>query len=134
MGLGYTISQTWTPHRQDNLSVVGATVSSLVARTKKGQEQDRLTPYPRRRASVGSWLRPWARVVGWGGEQGEGYEDERDVRRRRKRWCAHTVKRPRGCAIAIVRVGVRASVGRIRGGDACSHALCREWGGAEAEA
>jgi hypothetical protein len=29
MGLGCPISQTWTPHRQDNLNVVGATVSSI---------------------------------------------------------------------------------------------------------
>jgi hypothetical protein len=28
-------------------------------------------------------------------EQDEGGEDERDVPRRRKRWCAHDVKRPR---------------------------------------
>jgi hypothetical protein len=48
-------------------------------------------------------------------EQGKGREDERDVRRRRKRWCAHHVKRPRGRAIAIARVGVEAGVGRIRG-------------------
>jgi hypothetical protein len=33
-------------------------------------------------------------------EQGEGREDEGDVQRRRKRCCAHDVKRPRGCAIA----------------------------------
>jgi hypothetical protein len=39
MGLGCPISHTWTPHRQDNLSVAGATVSSA-AHTKKGQEQD----------------------------------------------------------------------------------------------
>jgi hypothetical protein len=52
-------------------------------------------------------------------EQGEGREDEWDVRRRRKRWCAHDVKRPHG---------------RIRGGGACSYALCREWGGVEVEA
>jgi hypothetical protein len=32
---------------------------------------------------------------------------------------AHDVKRPRGRAIATVRVGV----GRIRGGGVCSHAL-----------
>jgi hypothetical protein len=43
------------------------------------------------------------------------------------------MKRSRGHAIATARVGVGASVGRIRGGGACSHALCREWGGAEAE-
>jgi hypothetical protein len=67
MGLGCPISQTWTPHRQDNLSVAGATVSSSAARTEKGQEQDRLASYPRRRASVGSRLRPWAGAVGWGG-------------------------------------------------------------------
>jgi hypothetical protein len=59
-------------------------------------------------------------------EKGEGREDERDVRRRRKRGCAHDVKRPHGRAIAIARVGAEAGVGRIRGGGACSYALCRE--------
>jgi hypothetical protein len=44
-------------------------------------------------------------------EQGEGWEDEWDVRRWRKRWCAHDEKRPRGRAIATARVGVRAGVG-----------------------
>jgi hypothetical protein len=67
-------------------------------------------------------------------EQGEGQEDEQDVRRRQKRWCTHDVKRPRGRAIAIARVCVGAGVGRIRGGDACYYALCREWGDAEVEA
>jgi hypothetical protein len=67
-------------------------------------------------------------------EQGEGQEDEWDVRQRRKRWCAHDVKRPRGRVIATARVGVGAGVGRIRGGGAGSYALCREWGGAEVEA
>jgi hypothetical protein len=43
-------------------------------------------------------------------EQGEGREDERDVRRWRKRWCTHDVKRPRGLAIATARVGVEAGV------------------------
>jgi hypothetical protein len=66
-------------------------------------------------------------------EQGEGREDERDVLRRRKRWCAHDVKRSHGRAIATVRVGVGTDVGRIRGGGACSYALCREWGGVEVE-
>jgi hypothetical protein len=51
-GLGCPISQTCTPHRQDNLSVAGATMSSSTAHTEKGQEHDRLTPYPRRRTSV----------------------------------------------------------------------------------
>ena len=67
-------------------------------------------------------------------EQDEGREDERDVRRWRKRWCAHDVKRPCGHAIATARVGVGAGVRRMRGGGACYYALCREWGGAEAEA
>jgi hypothetical protein len=44
-------------------------------------------------------------------EQGEGQEDERDIRRWRKRWCAHDVKRPRGRAIATAQVGVGAGVG-----------------------
>jgi hypothetical protein len=91
-------------------------------------------PYPRPRASVGSRLRQWAGQQVEEEEQGEGREDERDVRRWRKRWCTHAVKRPRGRAIATARVGVDADVGRIRGGGACSHALCQEWGGAEAEA
>jgi hypothetical protein len=67
-------------------------------------------------------------------EQGEGREDERDVRRWRKRWCVHDVKRPCGRAITTVRVGVGAGVRRIQGGGACSYALYREWGGAEVEA
>jgi hypothetical protein len=67
-------------------------------------------------------------------EQGEGWEDEWDIRRQQKRWCAHDVKRPRGRAIATTRVGVGASVERIRGGGACFYALCQEWSGAEVEA
>jgi hypothetical protein len=59
-------------------------------------------------------------------EHGEGWEDERGVRQRRKRWCTHDVKRPRGRAVATARVGVGVGVGRIRGGGACSYALCRE--------
>jgi hypothetical protein len=51
-------------------------------------------------------------------EQGEGREDERDVRRWRKRWCTYDVKRPRGRTVATARVGVRAGVGRIRRGGA----------------
>jgi hypothetical protein len=66
--------------------------------------------------------------------QGEDREDEWDVRRRRKRWCAHDVKHPRGRAIATARVGVGAGVGRIQGGGACSYARCREWGGVEVDA
>jgi hypothetical protein len=45
-------------------------MSSSTARTEKGQEHDRLAPYPRRRASVGSRLRPWAGAAGWGGRTG----------------------------------------------------------------
>jgi hypothetical protein len=36
--------------------------------------------------------------------------------------------------IATARIGVGAGVRRIRGVDTCSHVLCREWGGVEAEA
>jgi hypothetical protein len=46
----------------------------------------------------------------------------------------HDVKRPRGHGIATARVSVRAGVGRIQGGGACSYALYREWGGVEVEA
>jgi hypothetical protein len=67
-------------------------------------------------------------------EQGESREDERDVRRRRKRWCMYDVKRPRGRTIATARIGVGADVGRIRGGGACSYALYQEWSGADVEA
>jgi hypothetical protein len=70
----------------------------------------------------------------WEEEQSEGREDERDIGRRRKRWCVHDVKRSHGRAIATARVSVGAGVGRIRGGGACSYALCREWGGMEMEA
>ncbi|PWZ16382.1 hypothetical protein Zm00014a_041779 [Zea mays] len=91
-------------------------MSSSTARTEKGQEHDRLAPYPRRRASVGSRLRLWTGAAGWVEEQGEGREDERNVRRGRKRWCAHDVKRHRGRAIATARVSVGAGVRRIRGG------------------
>jgi hypothetical protein len=52
----------------------------------------------------------------------------------RKQWCTHDVKRPRGRAIATAQVSVGAGVRRIRGGGACSYALCREWGGAGVEA
>jgi hypothetical protein len=44
------------------------------------------------------------------------------------------VNRPRGRAIVTTWVGGVAGAGQIRGGGACSHALCREWGGTEAEA
>jgi hypothetical protein len=57
-------------------------------------------------------------------EHGEGWEDERDIRRRRKRWCAHDVKRPRGRAITTARVGVGAGVRQIWGGGVYSYALC----------
>ena len=110
-GLGCPISQTWTPHRQDNLNVAGATMSSSAAHMEKGQVQDRHVPYPRRRVSVGSRLQPWAGAVGWGGRTGQRPGDERDIRQRRKRWCTHAVKRPRGRAIATAWVGVGAGVG-----------------------
>jgi hypothetical protein len=67
-------------------------------------------------------------------EQGEGREDDRDVRRRRKRWCTYDLKRPRRRAIATARVGVGAGVERIRGEGACSYTICRECGSAEVEA
>jgi hypothetical protein len=59
-------------------------VSSSAARTKKGQEQDRLAPYPRRRASVGSRLRSWVGAVDWGGRTGR--------RPRRRMGCPTTAK------------------------------------------
>jgi hypothetical protein len=69
-GLGCPISQTCTSHRQDKLSVAGATMSSSTSHIEKGQEHDRLASYPHRRASVGSRLRPWAGTAGWGGRTG----------------------------------------------------------------
>jgi hypothetical protein len=103
-------------------------VSSSTARTKKShEEQDRLirTRVDERR-SARACDRGWGQQVGEE-EQGEGQEDERDVRRWRKRWCVHAVKHPHERAITTARVGVGAGVGRIWGGGACSHALCREW-------
>jgi hypothetical protein len=40
ISFGCPISQTWIPHRQDKLSVAGATMSSSTTRTEKGQEHD----------------------------------------------------------------------------------------------
>jgi hypothetical protein len=105
-----------------NLSVRRHRASSA-ARTKKSQEQDRLT---RTRVDERQSARGCDRGKGQQvreEEHGEGREDERNVRRR----CVHAVKHPRGRAIATARVGVGVGVGRIRGGGACSHALCREW-------
>jgi hypothetical protein len=101
-------------------------VSSSATRTKKNQEQDRLTRtrVDERRSARGC-DRGQGQQVGEE-EQGEGQEDEYDVRRRRKRWCVHVVKHPRGRTIATARVGVGADVGRIWRGCAYSHALCRE--------
>jgi hypothetical protein len=104
---------------------------SSTARTEKGQEHDR-TRVDERRSARGC-DRGRGQQAGEE-EQREGREDERDVRQRRKRWCTHDVKRPRGRAIATARVGVGAGVGRIREGGACSYSLCREWGGAEVKA
>jgi hypothetical protein len=102
-------------------------VSSSATRTKKSQEQGRLacTRVDERRSTRG-YDRGQGQQVGEE-EHDEGQEDEQDVRRRRKRWCVHAVKHPRERAIATTLVGVGASVGRIRGGGACSHALYREW-------
>jgi hypothetical protein len=113
--------------------VTYATVSASAARTEKGHEQDRLarTRVDERRSARGCDRGRGQQV--WEEEQGEGRKDERDVRRRRKRWCAHAVKRPRGRAIVIAWADVGAGVRRIQGRGACSHALCREWGGAEAK-
>jgi hypothetical protein len=109
-------------------------VLSSAARTEKGQEQDRLarTRVDECRSARG-YDHGQGQQVGEE-EQGEGREDERDVRRRQKRWCVHAVKRPRGRAIATAQVGVGTGVRRIQEGGTCSHALFREWGGAEAEA
>jgi hypothetical protein len=97
---------------------------------EKSQEQDQLacTHVDERRSAHGC-DRGRGQQVG-DEEQGEGWEDERDARRRRKRWCVHAVKHPRGRAIPIARVGIGAGVGRIWGGGACSHALCENgWRG-----
>jgi hypothetical protein len=129
MSLGCPISQTWTPHCQDNLSVAGATMSSSTARTEKGQEHDRLAPYLRQQASFVSRLWPWAGAASWGGTTGR-----RSGRRMGRpttaktmvhAWCetsswtcnSHCASRCRGWC--------RTNTG----GGACSYALCREWGG-----
>jgi hypothetical protein len=96
-----------------------------------------MTDSPRTRVnehqSACGYDRGWRQQVGEE-EQGKGREDEWDDRRRRKRWCAHDVKRPHGHAIATARVGGEAGVGRIWGGGICSYALYQEWGGAKVEA
>jgi hypothetical protein len=43
------------------------------------------------------------------------------------------VKCPRGRAIVTAWVGVGAGVGQIWEGGTCSHTLCQEWSGVEAE-
>jgi hypothetical protein len=125
-GLGCPISQIWTRRRQDNLSVAGVIVSSSAVRRKKSQEQDRFTrSHVDERRSAHGCDRGRGQQVGEE-QQGESRKDKRGVRRRRKRWCVHAVKHPRGRAIATTRVDIGAGVGRIRGEGACSHALCRE--------
>jgi hypothetical protein len=98
---------------------------SSATRTKKRQEQDRLarTDVDEHRSARGC-DHGQRQQVGEE-EQGKSRDDEWDVRRRQKRWCVHAVKHPRGHTIATGRVGVRAGVGRIQGGDVCSYALCR---------
>jgi hypothetical protein len=78
MGLGCAISQTWTPNCQDKLSVAGATASSSVAHTEKGQKQDRLARahVDERRSARGC---DRGQQVGEE-EQDEGQEDEWDIR------------------------------------------------------
>jgi hypothetical protein len=101
--------------------VTGATVSSSTAHTNKCQEQDRVArTRVDERWSARDYDRGWGQQIGEE-EQGEDGQDERDVQRRRKRWCTHAVKRTRGHAIATARVGVGAGVGRIQGGGAYSH-------------
>jgi hypothetical protein len=90
--------------------VAGATVSSSATHKEKGQEQDRLArTHVNERRSARGCDRGRGQQVGEE-KQGEGREDERDVRRRQKRWCVHAVKRPRGCAIATARVDVGAGI------------------------
>jgi hypothetical protein len=99
-------------------------MSSSTARTEKGQEHDRLAPYPRRRASVGSRLWPWAGEAGWGGRIGG-----RQGRRTRHPTTAKTMVRV-WCEISswTCKATARVGVGRIHGGGACSYALYREYG------
>jgi hypothetical protein len=102
-----------------------------VAHTQKGQEQDD-SPVPASRSvgrlvtvtvgggsRLGRKNRAKARKMNGTSDDGENYGE--------------CMLHPRGRAIATTWVGVGASVRRIRGGGACSHALCREWGGVEAE-
>jgi hypothetical protein len=107
--------------------LVIAIVSSSATHTKKSHEQDRLVCiHVDERWSTRGYDRGQGQQVGEE-EHCEGRKDEQDIRRRRKRWCVHAVKHPRGRAIATAWVGVEDDAGRIRGGGACSHALCREW-------
>jgi hypothetical protein len=104
--------------------MAGAIVSSSATRTKKSQEQDRLA-CPRvdeRRSARGC---DHGQQVGEE-EQGEGREDERDVRRWQKRWCVHAVKHPRGRAIATARVSVGMVSDEYRE-EAPAPTTSREW-------
>jgi hypothetical protein len=64
-GLGCPISQIWTRHRQDNLSVAGSIVSSSSVRTKKSQEQGQLA-----RTCADERRSARAATVGWGSRLG----------------------------------------------------------------
>jgi nickel-dependent lactate racemase len=86
--------------------MTGTIVSSTATRTKKSQKQDRLA-----RTRVGECRSAHGCDRGQGQqvgdeEQGECREDERDIRRWRKRWCVHAVKHLHGRAIATAQVGV----------------------------
>jgi hypothetical protein len=55
MGLGCPISQTWTTHRQDNLSMAGTIMSSSTAHTEKARSMtdSRRTRVDERRSARG---------------------------------------------------------------------------------
>ncbi|PWZ54204.1 Alpha-galactosidase [Zea mays] len=94
-----------------------ATMSSSTARTVKGQEHDRLAPYPCRQASVGSQLRLCAGAAGWGERTGRRPRRRMGRPTRRKRCCGDAF--PSEVAVSEHLDGCLASAGGAR---ACASA------------
>ena len=99
---------------------------SLATRTKKSQEQDRLT-----RTRVDE---RWS-ARGCDRGQGQQVREEEQGKRPGRRTSLSTMMKtmaraccetPSWTCSSTAWVGIRAGVGRIRGGGTCSHVLCRK--------
>jgi hypothetical protein len=109
-------------------------MSSSMARTEKGQKHAQLASYPRRRASVGSWLRLWVGAAGWGGRtrrrQGRRIGCPTTTKTMVRIWCETSSCMCNSHCASRCRSWCRTNTGR----SACSYALCRECGGAVVDA